>query len=262
MSFIRGFLITVQFFTAIPINKEFPMDPEHLKKAVQAFPLLGLLQGIIYSLLLYCFVEFSPFTHLASAFILWLMTIFLTGGIHLDGWMDTSDAYFSYRDQEKRLSIMKDPRTGAFGVLSVIVLLSMRLFFIYEMTRNPMTSTYLLIAAIPFFSKMVMGCLLLSVKSAKQEGLGYLFQKAADVKSLFIYLFYLVGFILLVILLIHEFVQTGIMLLAAVISLYFWRRKSMKWFGGMTGDVLGAAVEGTEVGLWMTLWLLHYFVTA
>ncbi|MED3624049.1 adenosylcobinamide-GDP ribazoletransferase [Neobacillus thermocopriae] len=262
MSFIRGFLITVQFFTAIPINKEFPMDPEHLKKAVQAFPLLGLLQGIIYSLLLYCFVEFSPFTHLASAFILWLMTIFLTGGIHLDGWMDTSDAYFSYRDQEKRLSIMKDPRTGAFGVLSVIVLLSMRLFFIYEITRNPMTSTYLLIAAIPFFSKMVMGCLLLSVKSAKQEGLGYLFQKAADVKSLYFYLFYLVGFILFVILLFHEFVQTGIMLLVAVVSFYFWRRKSVKWFGGMTGDVLGASVEGTEVGLWMTLWLLHYFVTA
>jgi adenosylcobinamide-GDP ribazoletransferase len=261
MSFIRGFLITVQFFTVIPINREFPMDPEHLKKAVQAFPMLGLLQGIIYSLLIYCFIEFLPFTHLASAFILWLMTIFLTGGIHLDGWMDTSDAYFSYRDQEQRLSIMKDPRTGAFGVLSVIVLLSMRLFFIYEITRNPMTSTYLLIAAIPFFSKMVMGCLLLSVKSAKQEGLGYLFQKAADLKSLFIYPFYLVGFILFVILLIHEFVQTGFMLLAAVISLYFWRRKSMKWFGGITGDVLGASVEGTEVGLWMTLWLLHYFVT-
>src|SRR4051794_31684633 len=136
MKFLKGLLIDIQFFTAIPITRELPMDKDHLKKAVQAFPLLGIIQGLIYSAVFFLCHEFSPFSHLASSFLLWLLTILLTGGIHLDGWMDASDAYFSYQDREKRLEIMKDPRTGAFGVLSILVLLSCRFLFIYESTAN------------------------------------------------------------------------------------------------------------------------------
>ena len=115
---LKGLLIDIQFFTAIPVPLEIPMDKPHLKKAVQAFPLLGLIQGVIYTSLVYVLLEFTPFSNLAVAFMLWLTTILLTGGIHLDGWMDASDGFFSYKDQEKRLEIMKDPRTGAFGVIS------------------------------------------------------------------------------------------------------------------------------------------------
>src|SRR3954451_7183319 len=118
---LKGLLIDLQFFTAIPVPIELPMDKPYLKKAVQAFPLLGLVQGVIYASLVYVLMEFTPFSNLAVAFLLWLTTILLTGGIHLDGWMDASDGYFSYKDQEKRLEIIKDPRTGAFGVISVIV---------------------------------------------------------------------------------------------------------------------------------------------
>ncbi|MEH7745653.1 adenosylcobinamide-GDP ribazoletransferase, partial [Neobacillus drentensis] len=72
MKLWKGFLIDIQFFTAIPIRRELPMDQEHLKKAVQAFPLVGLMQGIIYSTVLFLCLEFTPFSHLASAFLLWL----------------------------------------------------------------------------------------------------------------------------------------------------------------------------------------------
>ncbi|MED4205123.1 adenosylcobinamide-GDP ribazoletransferase [Neobacillus mesonae] len=255
MKFLRGFLIGLQFFTAIPITKQFPMDKKHLKRTIQAFPLLGLFQGLIYSVLLFILLEYTPFSHLAAAFLLWIMTILLTGGIHLDGWMDASDAYFSYRDKLKRLEIMKDPRTGAFGVISIIVLLSSRFLFIYEITDNASLNSFILIAAIPFFSKALMGVLLLTVPSAKQEGLGYLFQKAATLKALRIYPVYLLAVVIL-------FPNTWVLLAAAVVCFFFARVKVMKWFGGITGDVLGAAVEGTELILWMTLWLLHYFVMA
>ncbi|MFL6555297.1 MAG: adenosylcobinamide-GDP ribazoletransferase, partial [Bacillus sp. (in: firmicutes)] len=203
MKFLKGFLINIQFFTAIPIRSELPMDQEHLKRAVQAFPLVGLMQGTIYSALFYLCLEFTPFSHLASAFLLWLATIVLTGGIHLDGWMDASDAYFSYQDQGKRLEIMKDPRTGAFGVLSIIVLLSCRFLFIYESTTGVENLLYIMIAMIPFLSKSVMGILLLTVKAAKNEGLGTLFQRAANPQSLWLYPIYLVGFLVLVSLLIN-----------------------------------------------------------
>ncbi|MFF2448142.1 adenosylcobinamide-GDP ribazoletransferase [Neobacillus sp. NPDC058068] len=260
IKFITGFLINIQFFTAIPLTWELPMDKEHLKKAVQTFPLLGLFQGVIYSGLFYLFHEFTPFSHLAVAFILWLATILLTGGIHLDGWMDASDAYFSYQDQAKRLEIMNDPRTGAFGVLSIIVLLSCRFLFIYESTLDAEYLSYIFIAMIPFLSKSVMGVLLLTVKSAKNEGLGSLFQSAAKPQVLSIYPIYIAGFLFLVMLITKEFFIVWLLVIVAAGCLFFCRRKAVKWFGGITGDVIGASVEGTELILWMTVWLLHYFV--
>lgn len=256
---LKGFLINLQFFTAIPVHFELPMDKPHLRNAVQAFPLLGLFQGCIYASLYYVLVEFTPFSNLAAAFLLWIVTILLTGGIHLDGWMDASDAYFSYSDQPKRLEIMKDPRTGAFGVISVIVLLSSRFLFIYEITENVQVVSYLMIAAIPFLSKSVMGVLLLSVKSAKNEGLGVLFQGAATIKVLWIYPIYMAVILALMAFVDNGFFLLSILIVIASVSFLVCRRKAVSWFGGITGDVLGAAVEGTELFLWMTLWLLHYF---
>lgn len=257
-----GFLINIQFFTAIPITKELPMDQEHLKKAVQTFPLVGLIQGIIYAVIYFLCLEFTPFSQLASAFLLWLATILLTGGIHLDGWMDASDAYFSYQDQGKRLEIMKDPRTGAFGVLSILVLLSCRFLFIYESTANVEHGLFIIIALIPFLSKSVMGVLLLTVKAAKNKGLGTLFQNASKPRALWPYPLYLVSLVILVSFFYKEILIIGLLILIAACCLFLFRRKAVKWFGGITGDVLGAAVEGTELLLWMTVWLLHYFVMA
>jgi adenosylcobinamide-GDP ribazoletransferase len=262
MNFLKGFLLDLQFFTAIPIRFELPMDKPHLKSAVQAFPLVGLLQGGIYASLFYVLTEYTPFSTLAVAFLLWLMTILLPGGIHLDGWMDASDAYFSYGDQPKRLEIMKDPRTGAFGVISVIVLLSCRFLFIYEISVNVQVVSYWMVAAIPILSKSVMGVLLLTVKSAKNEGLGALFQSAAAKKVLWMYPVYLAVILSLMTFVDNGFMLLSILIMSAFISLLVCRLKAIKWFGGITGDVLGAAVEGTELFLWMTLWLLHYFAMA
>jgi adenosylcobinamide-GDP ribazoletransferase len=257
MRWLAGLLINLQFFTVVPINRELPMDQTNLRRAVQTFPLLGLFQGIFYSCLLYAVLNWTPFSHLAAAFLLWLATIVLTGGIHLDGWMDASDAYFSYQDREKRLEIMKDPRSGAFGVISVIVLLSCRFFFIFETVSNIQLESYILIAALPFFSRSVMGAVLLTVKTAKKEGLGFVFQNAATARALWIYPVYLLFFLLAV----FDFlVPVCLLFLAALLGYSVSRRNALKWFGGITGDVLGAAVEGTELILWMTVWLLHYFV--
>lgn len=258
MSWIKGFLINLQFFTTIPIRLALPMDKKHLERAIQTFPLLGLLQGGIYAGILYAMVEWTPFSALAAAFGLWLASIIVTGGIHLDGWIDSSDAFFSYGDKDKRLEIMKDPRTGAFGVLSVVVLLSAKFFFIYEIITRLQSATYLLAIAIPFVSKMLMGILLVLVKPAKNEGLGALFRNASSKRTLWIYPVYLLLFAATSFL-------TGLSIcfasyvLAAILVFLFLRKKIIEWFGGITGDTLGASVELTEVLLWMTMWLLHYF---
>jgi adenosylcobinamide-GDP ribazoletransferase len=142
MKIIKGLIMCIQFFTSIPIPYEVPMDRRHMNMAIKMFPVLGLLQGLLYSALMYVLFEGTPLSALAIAFIIWLALIVITGGIHLDGWMDSSDAFFSYRDKSKRLEIMKDPRIGAFGVLSVIVILSARFLFVYEIVVMAVYCTY------------------------------------------------------------------------------------------------------------------------
>ncbi len=46
-----------------------------------------------------------------------LIPVWVTGGIHLDGYADTCDALSSYGDREKKLEILKDPHCGAFAVI-------------------------------------------------------------------------------------------------------------------------------------------------
>lgn len=259
MKTVRAFILCIQFFTSIPVPLEVPADREHIKRAIQLFPVLGVMQGVVYSLIVYVLLEWTPLSAVAVAFFLSLAWIFLTGGLHLDGWMDVSDAYFSFRDPEKRLDIMKDSRIGAFGVLSVIILLSARFLFMYETIERFTPVMYVYILLIPFFGKMMMGTLLVTVKQAKPDGLGALFKKAASKSTSFIYFVYAVLLSGTAIFLCPESMP-GIFafLLTATIFVLWMRKKVVRWFGGMTGDVNGAAAEGGETLLWMILWLLPY----
>lgn len=47
-----------------------------------------------------------------------LLPLIVSGGIHLDGLVDTADALYSRRETEKKLEILKDPHVGAFGVMA------------------------------------------------------------------------------------------------------------------------------------------------
>lgn len=255
-SFVKGLILSIQFFTIIPIHKEVPLSTKNIERGIQMFPLLGIFQGVLFSGLVYIFYEGTSLSTFAVAFFLWLLTIIITGGIHLDGWMDMSDAYFSYRDPNKRLAIMSDPNIGAFGVLSVIILLMVRLFFIVDMfhVNGP---PYELLIAIPFLGKMFMGFVICRIPVAKDEGLGYLFQKAYRPSTFYIYIIFLLLF--------SYFVWQNLLVYCLMIVLsgvvyLFLRRGIVRNFGGVTGDVAGASVEGMELLLWMIVWLSQYGV--
>ncbi|MGY0691992.1 adenosylcobinamide-GDP ribazoletransferase [Virgibacillus sp. FSP13] len=259
-SYVNGLIITIQFFSVLPIRREVPMTAKNLERAIRMFPLFGLLLGLVYGGSLYGLFEWTPFSPLAIAFFMWLLPIILTGGIHLDGWMDASDAFFSYRDSTKRLEIMNDPRIGAFGVLSVIVLLSAKLLFIYEIIHGLALHSIILIIFIPFLSRMVMGMMLTLVPPAKETGLGHLFQQSCKRSTLWSYFIYLVLFIFVGwVSGVPSMLMVIGMFLVALMLFLFIRKKVRKWFGGITGDVVGAATEGVEVCLWMIIWLLHYY---
>ncbi|WP_338781569.1 adenosylcobinamide-GDP ribazoletransferase [Metabacillus sp. FJAT-52054] len=260
----EGILIAIQFFTAVPVKRSFELDEKRVLYAVQWLPFVGLLIGAVLSGLLWLVLTFTPFSMPAAAFIIWMAAILLTGGLHLDGWMDSSDAYFSYRDREKRLEIMKDPRTGAFGVLSVIILLAARFLFIYEVIEGLQWRDYFLMSAIPMLSRMGMGALLAAVPSVKSEGLAYFFQK--DLKRNKVLRTYFTALLAAaaVFYMAEPLLSLYLAMLAALILGFTIAAKAFfkEEFGGVTGDLLGASAEGGETWLWMGLWLLHYFAMA
>ncbi|WP_108670983.1 adenosylcobinamide-GDP ribazoletransferase [Peribacillus acanthi] len=257
-----GFILCLQFFTSVPINKNISMEKERLKTSLLFLPFVGLLIGIIASTSIYFLQEWSPFSVLAIAFMVFIYFIFITGGIHLDGWADCSDAYFSFRDKARRLEIMKDPHVGTFAVLSLIVMLAARFLFIYETISLMSLHSYFFIAIIPFLSRSMMLLLLINGPGlAKQEGLAALFSQSIKGKHVWVLVLYSMvvlggGFVWIGV----YMVQTIVYGLIAIFLFYLCANSFIKReFNGLTGDTLGASIEGGETFLWMILWLLHSF---
>ncbi|MDQ0163095.1 adenosylcobinamide-GDP ribazoletransferase [Bacillus alveayuensis] len=258
---VDGFLLSIQFFSVIPIRKEISIDKKRLKNAILTFPLLGAAIGISASLFLWVFYSFTPLSQFAISILFFFYFIFITGGIHLDGWTDTSDAYFSYRDQTRRLEIMKDPRVGTFGVLSLLSLLMFRFLFIFEFVQSLSGKDYFVIAIIPIFSRILMGTLLIyGPGMAKKEGLGFFFSEALSKKDGWIYFLYVIILLVSSIFIAKEVAFIISVFLFVFIILYYFATFTFKHaFGGLTGDTLGASIEGTETMLWLIVWLLHSY---
>lgn len=259
-AYYNGLILVFQFFSIVPLPVAVPLSPTNLERAIRLFPLLGLFFGLIYGGVGYLLATCTSISTVLLTFVIWLLGIVLTGGIHLDGWLDTMDAFFSYQEPKRRLEVMADPRVGAFGVLGAIVLLAAKFIFIYEVLAQQQSLSFFWIGWLPVFSRTLMGWTLAFVPTAKNEGLAHLFQTAKTSQTARFY--GLTGLFLVFIL---GVMQPALLLpflafLFVTSGTFFWvKRKAGQWFGGVTGDVIGAATEGVEVMLWLTLLLLHSF---
>lgn len=249
-----GFLLAWQFFSAVPIKKQLDMNAKSVTWMYGFLPIVGLLIGSIISSGVLILSRYSEISELLLAIFIVIGLIVLTGGLHLDGWIDMSDAFFSYGEKEKRLEILDDPRTGAFGVISVFCLLVLKIGVIYEMLLHGQLAIVPFLIFIPFIARMGMLLFFVTMHPAKEKGLAAYFKgiviqnKLAvliGVQSIlaFVFWFYVGVFSL--------FILVVIMLIAVVI----YRNWSKKHFGGVTGDLLGALGEGLEVVLWLTILL-------
>ena len=104
------------FFTRIPVP-QIEYTEERYIKGIPLLPFVGAVSGG----LLLCVYQLSRWLPMpVTVLALFLAYLLITGGLHLDGLGDSCDALFSGRDREKMLEIMKDSRSGSFGVLGLI----------------------------------------------------------------------------------------------------------------------------------------------
>ena len=111
MIVLQTIAVAFAMFSAIPVP-QFEWNEKNMRYAMCAFPLIGVVIGAAW-----CVCGALPLPGLAKAAGFALIPVWITGGIHLDGYADTCDALSSYGDREKKLEILKDPHCGAFAVI-------------------------------------------------------------------------------------------------------------------------------------------------
>ncbi|WP_183246559.1 adenosylcobinamide-GDP ribazoletransferase [Anoxybacillus tengchongensis] len=247
MAMWRGVILAIQFLTVFPIRMQVEWNERTARGAVLSFPFVGAIIGTF--LVAQHELLFNHVSLLVLSFSFLFSSIFLSGGLHADGWMDCSDAYFSYRDRKRRLDIMSDSRVGAFAVLSILFLLGFRFVFIFETVAH---MSLFSLFCIPLFSRLGMTVLLLTTPLAKQTGMAAAFRQYVDYQYVPAIIMYgLIAFLSR---------ETIVLFIALVLFYVVARAFVVKQFGGITGDVLGAFIEGSETFLWLIIWLLHTFV--
>ena len=188
------------------------------------------------------------------ALISTVIPVLLTGGIHLDGFIDTSDALASYGSRERKLEVLKDSHIGAFAAIRLAVLLLLTAAGVGCLRGS--AQDFLLLGVGYFLSRTCSAIALLTVNGAKKEGtLNTFAQTAQRYIALAVLIVYLaVGISVCVFLCRDGWLIGGCGLytvLGGALAVVYYIRMAKKQFGGLTGDLAGWFVTVFElVWLW------------
>ncbi|WP_423798108.1 adenosylcobinamide-GDP ribazoletransferase [Neobacillus sp. SAB-20_R2A] len=244
-----GFILAVQFLTRIPLPIECPWTKQTSRWALRSYPLVGAVLGSIITIIFYIFQSYLPI-HIMTLLIISLW-VYLTGGLHLDGWMDVADAVGSNAPLERKWEIMKDPHVGSFGIISLLFLLTWKTLLIYSLIESGfLLYSFLFIMA---FSRLGAVVLMIYLPTAKQHGLAWEWQKNVNRLDCL----YAAIPVCVLLFFFHDFLYLLPSYLVFIGLFGAWIKHTFK---GTNGDLLGTAIEGGELwGLAIT-WMYISFV--
>ncbi|MEL7568021.1 MAG: adenosylcobinamide-GDP ribazoletransferase [Dehalobacterium sp.] len=244
---VKEIIIVLTFLTRIPIKISFSYGAEEMGRTSRYFPFVGLIIGQAVAIIIYL----GSFIDVQLASVLGILTgILLTGGLHLDGFMDTADGIFSARTRERMLEIMKDSRVGAHGVTAAVILLLLK-FVLYGMMGENYINVFWVIPMAFIFSRWIMVYAILFFPGARKEGLGHIFTTYKRVWD-----FPIASMLTVLPVIIFQNWITLIPLIAAFSVVCLFCRSVQRTLGGLTGDIYGALAELSEV-----VFILFYVTT-
>ena len=140
MTFVRNFLLAVQFFTRISVTGRLAgwvgYSPQMLRASAAHFPGVGWLIGLLVAALSGALLLGLPsggFSPLVVATIGTSFGILLTGAFHEDGLADVADGLGGSLQRERALEIMKDSRVGAFGAIAIVMALLVKVALVAQL---------------------------------------------------------------------------------------------------------------------------------
>ena len=251
MLWIESFFVALSTYSALPAP-QFEWNEKNMKYALCFFPAVGLFcgGGLFGWYALCSVVGASDFFFAAGAVCLPLL---ITGGIHMDGYIDTMDALSSHQPRERKLEILKDSHCGAFAVIGAGCYL---IFLTALCSELPLERDPLLCLCLGYlFSRAASGLAVTLFPCAKNSGLVHTFADMAARRQ-------------------TRWILSGVLLLtgcglialgggwavaaaAAMFGIYYGM--SMRIFGGITGDLAGWFLQWCELLMTAALVLSHTF---
>lgn len=250
----NSFKIAFSMFSKIPMPQA-EWTKENMKYMFCFFPFIGTVIGALTLLVSFAGWKFGFQEGFITA-VLVLLPVFVTGGIHVDGLLDTADAMSSWQERKRRLEILKDSNAGAFAVITACVYFLVW-YGAYSQIGNRF-SVLCIMGAGFMVSRCLSGIGVIMIPKAREDGTVAEFSRKAEDKIvrnvLLIYLVLLLALML--------WVQPICGLAAfgtAVLFFGYYRYMAMKYFGGTTGDLAGFFLCVCEVGMAVVLAVVSNF---
>ena len=235
---MKRFWIALQFLTVLPVKIKSKIAEEEYARSLLYFPVVGMLIGLVLAGVT-LLSGFLP--NLVVGVLIVITSVFITGGIHLDGFADTCDGFYGLRSKEQILEIMRDSRVGTMGVVGLCCLLFLKVTLIVSIPREILWKLLIMMTVFARWSQ-VLACS--TSDYARREGKARCFVEYDSKKEL------LVGSIFTVVL---SFVlmklRGGILLVICLLPILLFITYIKRKIGGMTGDTIGAVSEIAEVAV-------------
>ena len=242
MRIINSFFIALAMYSRIPVPGV-DWKKENMRYAMCFFPVIGVVVGLVMYLAGWL-MDKADFGGLLRSAVFTLIPILITGGIHMDGFMDTLDALGSWGDREKKLEILKDSHAGAFAILG------MGCYLLWSAAVwSELPAEVLDVCCVCFvLSRALSGFSVVTFPAARNSGLLKTFQDGAQKKIVRITMCLYVVAAVAVMAVMDVRAMAGAVVGAIIVFLYY-AVVSRKQFGGVTGDLAGFFLEMAELAM-------------
>ena len=237
MNPIAGALVAFRYLTILPLPRS--RVAGDLGRAAGWFPVVGVALGACLALASLAVDRVVPPG--VGAMLLVALWAVLTGGLHLDGLADACDGLGGGWSRERALAIMKDTRSGPYGVTAIVLVLGLKAAVLASLPEGLAWRALVVAPAVARAGPLLLAAI---AGPARPEGAGHAFSTGVHWPAI------AAGWLVAALVSVATLGAWGALALgvtaalASVWALYLRRR-----LGGFTGDTLGALVEVNEAGL-------------
>ena len=241
------FLTALMFYTRIPVPRTLAYSPERLNRSTRYLPLIGWLVGGLGAAVFYGLVQLFPVQ--LSVFLSMLFTILLTGAFHEDGFADFCDGFGGGYTREKIFTIMKDSRIGTYGSVGLIGMLGTKFLVLQSM---PVYIIPLAMIAAHAFSRLMPVLIIFTSWYSREDELSKtkpIGKRGKNSDLILAIIFALIPMAFL------PWQLTAVVIPAALLLTFLFKKYTERKIGGYTGDCLGALQQLVEVLFYVCLLL-------
>ncbi|MFR4987241.1 MAG: adenosylcobinamide-GDP ribazoletransferase [Lachnospirales bacterium] len=222
--------MSFSMYTTIPMPN-IQWEEKRFPYVITSLPLVGFIIGLIWffgtNILNKLLIPVTIKTVLVC-----LIPLFLSGFIHIDGYMDTCDAIFSRASLEKKYKILKDSCVGAFAVIGLLIISFLYYVSIYEVLKQGKNIIALIF--IPIFSRGITSLFIIKINAISKEGFIASFKKGLNNSH-----FLLVLILLLIFFILGYFLDVYKIIIINILACIIFAIFCIRDLKGISGDLCG-----------------------